>query len=418
MRIFTPAVTALALIALAAGYGQFGAVAALGDVARAFGHVVNGHSIAAQSGLSGAVLGGGLAILRLASLGGVYLASVADRWGRRRTLLTWSVVGLGATVFAALSPSYWWFVVIFALGRPFLSAAATVTQVAAAETEAGVHRAGALAVVTAGYGLGAGVNALTHSLLHGPHLFRVLFLTTAIPLVLVVIVARWVLESVTTTELIETASMGFGRIPADERQRFGIVMALIFMVSWVSAPASSYIYLYVENVRHLNHGVESAMIALAALTGFGGLLAGRFVADRWGRKPAVVVGVSEIALMAVLTYSGSTPAAVAGYLAGVFATGFLAPGGTAFTNELFSTKLRAQAAGWGIGAGVLGGAGSLMAFGLVEQASHGFELAALATSVFGLIAVGLTLGLPETRGIALSGTVGAALGSSGASSYL
>ncbi len=412
-KIFSPAVTALAAIALAAGYGQFGAVAALGEVARAFGHVVNGHSVAAQAGLSGAVLGGGLAILRLASLGGIALAALSDRWGRRRSVVLCSALGLGATVFAAVSTSYWWFVAIFALGRPFLSASVTMAQVAAAETKAGSQRASALALVTAGYGLGAGINALTHSLLHGPSMFRLLFVTTVVPLLAVVIAGRFIVESVTKAELVLLKRMEFGHIPILERRRFATVMLLIFLVSWVSAPASSFIYLYVENVRHLSHGIESAMIVVAALTGLGGLLSGRAVADSWGRRPAVALGITAIAFMAVVTYSGSSTAAVGGYVAGVFATGWLAPGGTAFTNELFSTQLRAVAAGWGIGAGVLGAAGSLMTFGMIEQASHGFLVAALCSSSLGLVAVLVTMGLPETRGVSLEGTVGSLLGTTG-----
>ena len=416
--ITSPAVMALAFIAFAAGYGQFGAVAALGEVATAFGHGIDGHSVAAQAGLSGVVLGGGLAILRLAALGGVALAALSDRWGRRRSLVLWSVVGLGVTVFAAFSPSYWWFVAIFALGRPFLSAAGAITQVAASETESSVHRASALGIVTAGYGLGAGINALTHSLLHGPSMFRLLFLTTVLPLLGVLIAGRWVVESVTTTELAIMKKAGFGHIPHKERSRFATVMVLIFLVSWVSAPASSFIYLYVENVRHLAHGIESVMIVVAALTGLSGLLAGRAVADRWGRRPAVVLGILAIAVMAVVTYSGSTGAAVFGYLAGVFATGWLAPGGTAFTNELFSTEVRAVAAGWGIAAGVLGAAGSLMSFGAIEQAASSFLIAALGSSVLGLVAVAVAMCLPETRGISLVGTLGSMVGQANRPEYL
>ena len=97
-------------------------VSALGDVAKTFGRVVHGTSIADQAGLSGTELGIGLAVLRLASLGGLPLAGIADRFGRRKMLLLTCALGLAFTVAAAASPGYWWFVVIFALGRPSLSA--------------------------------------------------------------------------------------------------------------------------------------------------------------------------------------------------------------------------------------------------------------------------------------------------------
>ena len=74
-----PAVIAVALVAVAVGFGQFGLTSTLGNVARHFGHVVNGNSIADQAGLSGTRLGLGLAVIRLASLGGLPLAGLSTR---------------------------------------------------------------------------------------------------------------------------------------------------------------------------------------------------------------------------------------------------------------------------------------------------------------------------------------------------
>ena len=107
LRLFRwrdPPVVAVALLALAAGFGQFGAVAALGDVAKTFGHLSSGASFADEAGLSGTVLGIGLAVIRLASLGGLPLAGLADRFGRRTMLVTTCAAGLLLTVAAALSP--------------------------------------------------------------------------------------------------------------------------------------------------------------------------------------------------------------------------------------------------------------------------------------------------------------------------
>lgn len=80
----------MALAAPAGGFGQFGAVAALGDVARSFGQITGGGTVgtvADRAGVSGTVLGVGLAIIRLASLGGLPIAGLADRLGRRKTAL-------------------------------------------------------------------------------------------------------------------------------------------------------------------------------------------------------------------------------------------------------------------------------------------------------------------------------------------
>ena len=50
-------------------------------------------------------------------------------------LLVTVTVGLVATVVAAVSPGYWWFVVIFALGRPFLSSTNALAQVDGGRTD-------------------------------------------------------------------------------------------------------------------------------------------------------------------------------------------------------------------------------------------------------------------------------------------
>src|SRR5271170_3032212 len=109
-----PAVVSVAVVALAAGFGQFGLTATLGDVARHYGHIVQGSTVADRAGLSGTELGLGLAVVRLASLGGLPLAGLADRVGRRRVMLVSCGIGLAITAASAASPGYWWFVIVFA----------------------------------------------------------------------------------------------------------------------------------------------------------------------------------------------------------------------------------------------------------------------------------------------------------------
>lgn len=398
---------AVVVLALAAGFGQFGAVAALGQVARSFGHPISGTSIAAEAGLSGVALGGGLAILRLASLIGLPLAALGDRWGRRRTLVAWVVFGLLGTMAAAASPSYWWFILIFALGRPLLSAAAALAQVVTAEISRPHERARSLAIVSAGYGIGAGLNALVHSSLRGEASFRVLFLTCAVPLVAALAVSRWVPESVVVRDARGSLRPSFGRVGNGSGGRLFRVMGLILATSLTSSAASSFVFVYGENIVHLSKGIESGMILAAALTGLLGLLLGRQVADGWGRRPSIAIGITGIALSAMVLYSGSKAAVVAGYLLTVLSTGFIAPAGTAYPNELFATNVRATVAGWGIVAGVIGAAVGLVSFGLVADRWGTFEIAAIVVSLPILASLWLLATLPETRGAELVDTAGA-----------
>jgi len=185
---------ALAALALFAGFAQFGAVASLADVAKHFGHVARSTSLASQVGLSGSVLGLGLAALRLASLGALPLASLADRWGRTRLVRQTLWLGLAVTAAAALSPDYWIFVACFALGRPLLSTASTLVQVMTVELSNSAQRVGRLALVAAGAGAGAGLSAILHGAIRSTGSFRWLFAVAIVPVVAVGALLRLVPE--------------------------------------------------------------------------------------------------------------------------------------------------------------------------------------------------------------------------------
>ena len=99
-----PAILATAAAAATAGFAQFGATSALADVAKSFGErSTSASTVAAQVGLSFTVLGIGLGIIRLAALGSLPLAGLADRLGRRRVMLGCTALGLAVTAVAALS---------------------------------------------------------------------------------------------------------------------------------------------------------------------------------------------------------------------------------------------------------------------------------------------------------------------------
>ena len=397
-----PAVLAVALVALAAGFGQFGAVATLGDVAKGFGHVTHGGAtIAEQAGLSGTELGLGLAVIRLASLGGLPLAGAADRIGRRRILLWGAGLGLVLTVVAAGSPGYWWFVGIFAAGRPGLSAAASVSQVAAAEETSKADRAKAVALIAGAYGVGSGATAVLHSLTKGSLGFRGIFALAAVPLALLLAVRRRVPEparfSVAAAGTEHPAPV-LGPVGRRFRRRLAVVAGLAFAVAVVSGPANSFVFLYAQNVRHLAGWVTALMVVTAGAAGLAGLAGGQWLADHLGRRPTGALGMALICLAALLAYSGSDVALVGGYMAGVLSGSIFAPASGALANELFPTSVRASVAGWYVAAGVLGAIVGLLAFGAMADVGNRFSLAA-AVTFLPVVPVSLLFWLvPETRG--------------------
>jgi MFS family permease len=395
------AVVGVAIAAFASGFGQFGVVAALGNVARGFGQMDNGNTLADQVGMSGTALGIGLAIMRLASLGGLPIIGLADRFGRRRLLLVTVGVGLAMTALAAVSPSYWWFVVIFACGRPVLAATNGLAQVTAAEQTSSADRAKAVAFVAAGYGAGAGTISIVHSLAASTLGFRGVFVLALVPLALLPLLRRWISEPDRFTVAAagpESPVPVFDAVAAPFRRRLAVIVVLAFAVSAITGPTNSFVFLFAQNVVHQPGIVTAGMVAGAGLTGLVGLLAGRWLADRVGRRLTGALAMVAVALLAIVTYSGSAPALVAGYLLGVFAASVFAPASGALVNELFPTTVRASAAGWSLAAGVLGAVAGLVIFGAVVGAGHSFAVAGLVTFVPAALLMGLFWLLPETRG--------------------
>jgi MFS family permease len=395
------AVLGAAVAAFASGFGQFGVVAALGDVAKGFGQMNTGATLVAQAGLSGTDLGIGLAIMRLASLGALPVIGLADRLGRRRMLLATVGVGLALTALAAASPTYWWFVAIFACGRPVLAATNGLAQVTAAEQTASADRAKAVALIAAGYGAGAGVIAIVHSLAASVLGFRGVFVLTLVPLALLPLLWRWIEEP----DRFTVAAAGpehpvpvLDAVARPFRQRLAVIVVLGFAVSVITGPANSFVFLFAQNVLRQPGIVTAGMVAGAGVAGLAGLLVGRWLADRAGRRLTGALAMAAVAVLAIWTYTGSALALVAGYILGVFAASVFAPAAGSLVNELFPTSVRASAAGWSLAAGVLGAVAGLVVFGAVAGAGQRFAVAGLVTFLPAALVMVLFWLLPETRG--------------------
>jgi MFS transporter, putative metabolite:H+ symporter len=305
------------------------------------------------------------------------------------------------TALAAASPSYWSFVAIFACGRPLLSATNGLAQVTAAEQTASADRAKAVAFIAAGYGAGAGVIAVIHSLAASTLGFRGVFALALVPLALLPLLGRWIEEPDRFT--VAAARSGhpvpvLDAVARPFRRRLAVIVALAFAVSVITGPANSFVFLFAQNVLRQPGIVTAGMVVGAGAAGLAGLLAGRWLADRVGRRLTGALAMVTVALLATLTYTGSAPALLAGYILGVFAASVFAPAAGALVNELFPTSVRASVAGWSLASGVLGAVAGLVAFGAVAGSGHRFAAAGLVTFLPPALVMVLFWLLPETRG--------------------
>ena len=397
----TARIVAVAITALASGFGQFGVVAALGDVSTQLGHVAPGASIADKVGLSGTSIGVGLAIIRLASLGSLPLIGIADRFGRRRVILTVTMAGLALTAAAAASPGYWWFVVIFAFGRPLLSATNALAELMAAEETGARDRTAAIALVAAGYAGGAGLSAVIHSLAAGALGFRGIFVLALVPLAVVYALRSWVEEParfMVAQAAADHPTPVLGAVGPRYRRRVVILCSIFFAISIVTGPATSFVFLYAQDVVHQAGYVSALMVVAAGVSGGLGLLVGRWLGDRIGRRPTCSMAMVAIALTPAFAYSGAKSALVAGYILGALSGGLLSPSLGALLTELFPTSVRASVTGWSVTAGVVGAVCGLVVFGAVADVGNRFALAADVTFLPMVAAAALFWLLPETKG--------------------
>jgi len=109
-----------------------------------------------------------------------------------------------------------------------------------------------------------------------------------------------------------------GAVARPFRRRLAVIVALAFAVSVITGPANTFIFLFAQNILHQRRIVTAGMVASAAAV-LAGLLAGRWLADRAGRRLTGALAMAAVALFAALAYTGSAAALLAGYILGVFA---------------------------------------------------------------------------------------------------
>jgi MFS family permease len=185
------------------------------------------------------------------------------------------------------------------------------------------------------------------------------------------------------------------------RRRLAVLAVVGFASGFVTGPVGTLLFVYAENVVGVTSAVTGVLVVAAGATGLAGLVVGRYLADRVGRRPTAAVGLVLMAAAGVVTYSGSVPALVAGYLCGVLFGSAYGPAAITLTAELFPTSIRAAVAGWLVVAGVLGATAGLLLAGAIADAAGNFAWAMASVCGPGALAATLFAGLPETRGLDL-----------------
>ncbi len=396
----TTPIVAVSGLTVGAGLAQFGVTAVIGDVAAAFGEVGVGDDLTAQIGLPATTVGLALALIRLTSLASLPAAAIADQLGRQRVLITLSVIGLGLTTVAALAPGFWWYVALVALARPALSGVNAINGVVASEETRTKDRSAAIALVTAAYGIGAGLIVIGRAALGEFATFRVVTAAAIVPLLLLPLIVRGTREPRITSDRLRERGV-LGSVPRQYVRSVALLSALSGLIALATGPAFSYLFVYGERVLGVSPGLLALLVVLAGPAGLVGILVGRAAADRLGRNIAAGVSMAATGAAVAFAYGGTAEQLATGYLLAIMASSSFAPPTGALGAELVPTRIRATLAGWVTFAGVLGAVIGIAGFGLLADATGGFEQAARTIGIVTAVTATGFLLLPETRGMEL-----------------
>ena len=257
-----------------------------------------------------------------------------------------------------------------------------------------------MALVAAGYGVGAGVIAIVHSLASGTLGFRGVFALALVPLALLPLIARWWWSPTgspwprprRTPDTGARAVARPYRAPPADRGR------------WPSPSRSS----PARPTASSSCSRRTSCTCRARDLGHGGRRRRRRPRPGCWPDAGWPTGWAGADRRAghggdgVDRPSSPTPAprrrCWSATCSGCSPPRSSRPAAGALANELFPTAVRASVAGWSLAAGVLGAVVGLVAFGAVAHSGHPFAMAGLLTFLPVVPAVGLFWLLPETRG--------------------
>jgi MFS transporter, SHS family, lactate transporter len=338
-------------------------------------------------------------VLALGSLGSLLLATLADRFGRRR-LIAIGVAGSSLASFAsAFAPSLTVLSVIRLVAVCFeVLVAGVATALIVEEAPAG-RRGQAVAVLSVLGGLiGTGITVVSYPLL-APH-WRWLFLAGGIGIIAAPAIWRWLPEGRTWQKVRPSGSALRLLIGRPWRGRILLMSGKTALVSVLLTPAGLLFTVFAsENLRMTPLSI-SALIVVSAVAGGTAYLAGGYLSDRFGRRWPAIALTATTAFVTSLSFVTGIIGFVVGNVLWSAVASAATPVFGAWSAELFPTRARATAEASGSVAYAIGGVAGLQAVGLLSQ-SLGLGLAIALVGVVALVAASLLFLLPETKQVPL-----------------
>ncbi len=333
-------------------------------------------------------------VLALGSLGALPLATLADRFGRRR-LIAIGVAGFSIANFAsAFAPSLTALALIRLVAVCFEAMVGGVATALIVEEAPAGRRGQAVSVLAVLAGIGAGITVISYPLL-APH-WRWLFLAGGIGVFLAPVIWFRLPEGRTWLGVPVSGSALRLLLQPAWRRRVAIIAGMTALLAVLLEPAGLLFTVYASDVLRLSPVAISVLIVVSGIAGAGSYLAGGYLTDRFGRRgPAIVLTIAT----AIATSLSFATATAGFYIGNVLWSAFASastPVFGAWTAELFPTRARATAELTASVAAAIGSVIGLQAVGYLTP-SAGLGRAIELGGVAAIAGALLLFLLPETK---------------------
>ena len=324
--------------------------------------------------------GVGGAVVRVGVVIALPFAILADRLGRRRTIILLAWLTPIFCALGAAAPTFGLLVASQTIGRPLGIALALLAGVAAAEDMPRNSRAYAVSVLAMSAGLGAGVAVGALRLTDvGAQGWRLVYLLSLIWLPIAVSLTRHLSE----TRRFQTVHP---MAPAMDRRRLLTIALVALAANMFVAPTSFFQNRYLDDVRGYSGGGISLFTLATGTPASIGLIVGGTLADRGGRRRliAICTPISTLCVVAAFFASGVTMWAAS--LAGGFMAAMAYPAFAVYRTELFPTGNRGSANGIVTAVALLSGSVGILIVGYFHSHGASFGVLMAAMGVGQLIA--------------------------------
>jgi MFS family permease len=324
-------------------------------------------------GASDATIGVAFALTRLGALFALFAIAIADRRGRRRSILVGLVGSAIVSALSAAAPNLATFTTAQVLQRGLIGTTATVAFIAVVEEapEGARAYAASMLALASGFGFSFSVVLLPLGDLAG-WTWRIPYVLGGVTILLVPAVARRLNETARYTALAARTDVVRGRVGDVLRRngrRFALLAVVAFFTSLFSGPSSSFTNKYLTDIRGFsNTEIAAFRTVTTAIPGLVGVLIGGRLAELRGRRPVagIALAVATGSNMIFFLTGGVSLWVMSGVSIFMAGAGGIALG--TLDAELFPTEVRSTSNAMLYVIGVLGSAaGLLLAGGLADH---------------------------------------------------